>query len=85
MTNHMVKYKDGRFPEGKFDFFTPNLGAHDYCWILHLETGGVPSSERIIWDFNKVFESMEMVRKYEGININGLWNRKVKRQEAPCR
>ena len=84
MTNHMVKDEDGRFPEDKFDFSTPNHRAHAYCLILHLETGDVPSSESIIWDVNKVFESMEMVQKSEGIKIDGIGNRRGKCQEAPC-
>ena len=84
MTNHMVKDKAGRWPEGKFDVSTPNFGSHDYCWILHPKTGGVPLSKRIIRDVNKFFESIVMVRKSEGINIDSLGNRKVKRQEATC-
>ena len=78
MANNTVKDEDGRFPEGKFDISTPNRGAHDYCRTLHLETGGVPSIKRIIWDIEKVFESMEMVRKSEGIKIDSLGNQKGK-------
>ena len=80
MANNTVKDEDGIFPEGKFDIYTPNRGAHDYCQTLHLETGGVPSIKRIIWDIEKVFESMEMVRKSEGIKIDSLGNQKGKCQ-----
>ena len=84
MTNHMVRYEDGRFPQGKFDISTPNREAHAYCRMLNPETGGFPSSERIIKDVEKVFESTEIVRKYEGIKTNSIGNWKRKRQEATC-
>ena len=58
--------------------------THAYCRILHQDTGGVPSSECIIWGVEKVFEYMEMVQEAEGIKVGGLGNRKVKRQEVPC-
>ena len=47
-----------------------------------MDTGGVPLSKRMIWDAQNVFESIEMVRKAEVININVLGNRKVKGKEA---
>ena len=85
MTNHMVRDEDGRFPKAKFDLSTPKRGSHAYCRILHPVTGGVPSSHRILRDVDKVFESMAMVMKAQGIKIDGLGNRKGKRQEeSPC-
>ena len=54
----MVKDEYGIFPEVKFDLSTPNHGDHSYWRILHPETGGVPSSEHIIWGVGKKIESM---------------------------
>ena len=82
--NQLVKDEGSRFLDGKFNLSTPNFGSHDYCQILHPETGGVPLRNRIIRDVKKVFESMEVVQKYEGINIYGIGNRKGKSQGASC-
>ena len=58
--------------------------THAYRQIFYPETGCATSSEHRIWGVDKVFESMEMVRKAEGIKVDVLGDRKGKRQEAPC-
>jgi hypothetical protein len=55
----------------KFDMSTPKRGSSAYHRILEV----VPSSERIIHDVNKVFESMEIVRLALGVHCPGVGSR----------
>ena len=89
MKNHIVKDKGVRLSEGKFDVSAPNCGDHDYCWILHMEIGGVPLRKCIIWDVNffinlckwcgKLRESIFTVL---GIRMEIVRRQHVNRQEA---
>jgi hypothetical protein len=78
MTNHL-ETGDPR----KFDLSTPYRGANAYLRLLHPVTGGVPCSQRIIRDSEKVLESFETIRQADGIKVDGLGNRKGKRHETP--
>jgi len=53
----------------KFDLSTPIRGTHAYTRIWN---DVCPSSRRILQDVNKVFTSMETVRKAEGVRVNGV-------------
>ena len=60
----------------KFDMSTPVRGSHAYERILAI----CPSSKRVVQDIAKVFVSMECVRQANGKRVDGLGNRKGKRQ-----
>jgi hypothetical protein len=55
----------------KFDLSTPKRGSSAYHRILEV----VPSSERIIHDIDKVFESMLIVQKARGVHCHGVGSR----------
>ena len=49
-------------------------GVCNWMRLLHPDSGGVPSSERIVQDIRKVFVSMEAARVANGIAIKGVGN-----------
>jgi hypothetical protein len=55
----------------KFDLSTPNRGSSAYHRILEV----VPSSNRIIHDIDKVFESMQIVWLARGVHCPGVGSR----------
>jgi hypothetical protein len=64
--------------ERKFSLSTPKRGSWAFRRILEHEDGA-PSSERILQDIAKVFESMEKIREAKGALIAGIGDRKGRR------
>jgi hypothetical protein len=64
--------------ERKFSLSTPRRGSWAFRRILEDEEG-TPSSERILQDVAKVFESMEKIREAKGALIPGIGDRKGRR------
>ena len=56
--------------ERKFSGSTPQRLLHSYVRLLHPTTGIVPSSNRIMHDIKRVFDSMEKVREMKGCMID---------------
>ena len=63
----------------KFDMSTPVRGAMAYKRILEY----VPTSERICHDVNKVFESVDIVRKAGGKRCHGVGNSNYGKRHQP--
>jgi hypothetical protein len=53
----------------KFSISTPKRGSLAHFRVLHPETGGVPSSERIMGDVYKIKDSMLAVYKNDGAHV----------------
>jgi hypothetical protein len=62
----------------KFSLSTPKRGSWAFRQILDHEDGA-PSSQRILQDIAKVFESMEKIRQAKGALIAGIGDRKGRR------
>ena len=78
--------REGSHLNRKFDLSTPNRGAKACLQVLNpVKMGGVPSSKLIIQDVEKVLRSVQTIRQAKGIKIDGLVNRKGKRDEGPDR
>ena len=61
--------------ERKFDLSTPLRATRAYKKIYDPDTGIAPSSSRILQDCDKVYESMETIRKKKGIRVDGVGER----------
>jgi hypothetical protein len=64
----------------KFSLSTPVRGTHAYLRVLHPETGGIPTSGRIVQDIEKVLPSMKTIHEHEGEVVEGLGDRQGKRR-----
>ena len=73
---------DEKYPE-KFSLSTPKRGSLAYHRILDPDTGGVPSSNRIVQDVEKVPKAFMAIWEVRGIKVDGLGNRKGVRHEKP--
>jgi hypothetical protein len=62
----------------KFSLLTPKRGSWAFRRILEHEDGS-PTSQQIIQDITKVFESMEKIRQAKGALIAGIGDRKGRR------
>jgi hypothetical protein len=66
--------------ERNFSMSTPLRGSSAWHRLLHPETGGVPSSKRIVQDVLKVVvDSINEIRRQDGIAIDGLGDQRGKR------
>ena len=61
--------------ERKFDLSTPLRATRAHKKIYDPDTGIAPSSSRILQDCDKVYESMETIRKEKGIRVDGVGER----------
>jgi hypothetical protein len=68
--------------ERKFSMSTPKRGLSAYRRVYDPDTGGCPSSRRIIQDVDKVITSLEAINDCSGVVVQALGDRKGHRQKA---
>jgi hypothetical protein len=64
-----------QLPKGdpkKFSFAMPKEISHAYLSIIDPETGGAPSSKRIVQDCEKWIQSLEKIRAAGGNMVEGF-------------